>query len=834
MEGRKMEQNGNQSVQIGENHGTVHIHLNSTTALPISLCLHSFSKKKDFVGRKTELAQIKTKFKTQNTIFLHGIGGIGKSELAHQYIAIQKDFDTVIRVKYSHSLARDMNQVLNGFDYDIIKKYKVELETDEAIFEKVLLPKLFELVNPRVLLFIDNFDTNNDLHLPMILDGLPCKKIITTRYNYESRKPGCTININAERDIGNLKQLFYNNGPQKYRLERSIEIDNQVESLIKSLDGHTLAIKLLANQARELEIEMPEVVDRFIKAGYEGKYETPFYSDLSNEYKTAYGHILRIFDFSAIDGDKLEILKVLTYVPLSGIDKHKLREWCGFIGEDGIKDLNTLRNGYWIQQDETGIVSMHPVISEVLWRELKPSIGEGLLAKYHKKLIDNVDKYRRMIPSMLHFISVSLSKSLNWGYGISNKAYRQNYDEGKTYKEAVEFHLQRIWEKTKLSADAFIVFGMYNLRYNKESDSNTMGCLNRAMEIVCKVLNPDNLEMSIYYELQGELYFYAEEFEKALDCFRLIMNIHEQSLPNNMMDYMDNCNNMGRCYSRLKKYPEAYECFFRALKIKESEISSSTLDLVPIYMDLYGMAYSHKDYKNAFKYIELLLKGAEERIRANPSCDSVLISRFSEAADVCRKLNDLGNELKYELLVLNMYEQDFDNKKDVVCSILKYIGGLYCELGDYQIALEYYRRALDIQMQIAPENQEDITNYYDYICGCYYYLKDWKTALEYKQKVLEIQEKEQPPNRIKLNTTYHDMALCHYNLDDDENAISFCLKFESIKPRFFINMDYLSNVYNILIELFTKRGQKQEAGEYTQKLSEIKTRSEVEREKESQ
>jgi len=369
--------------------------LRETFINPISLCTKTFIEKEDFVGRKTELEEIENKLKEKSLVFLYGIGGIGKSELARQYIAKQKDFKDIVYVQYSNNLARDMEKAVKGFQYQMYKEKQDGFKTEEDIFEKVLFPKLQELLNfnPQALLYIDNFDTGNDPYLEKMIEGLECKIIITTRHDYRTRKPGHVICIkNRKQDINWLKQLFYDNGPEKYRVKRDSETDDYVTRLIEALDRHTLAIKMLARQIRALRIiDLKEAVDRYNGEGFAGGYETAFYADLSPEERTAYGHIRSIFKFSGLNEEELEILKVMTHIPLSGIDQQDLRDWCGFKGESGLNSINTLINSSWIQEDEeVNVLSIYPLISEVVWREFNPSIELGLLAIYRDNLLEKI------------------------------------------------------------------------------------------------------------------------------------------------------------------------------------------------------------------------------------------------------------------------------------------------------------------------------------------------------------------------------------------------------------------------------------------------------------
>ena len=84
-----------------------------------------------FIGRDTELQDIHARLKQNPILFLHGIGGIGKSELAKQYaVRYQSEYDTVFFAPYDTDIvfliANDSSITINNFsraENEAIEKY---------------------------------------------------------------------------------------------------------------------------------------------------------------------------------------------------------------------------------------------------------------------------------------------------------------------------------------------------------------------------------------------------------------------------------------------------------------------------------------------------------------------------------------------------------------------------------------------------------------------------------------------------------------------------------------------------------------------------------------
>ena len=345
-----------------------------------------------FVGREIELAQMDSILNQYNQVFLCGIGGIGKSELALQYITKHRSkFDSVFRVFYrgdrdstslqslgehgnlANSLMLDMPYV----DYN----YKMLDNTEDENFVRYyeMLQKICTFFN--VLIFIDNYNTDDDPYIRMVRQ-LPCTLIFASRYDYGKRYAHLCVEVNTIQDEHKLKDLFYQNAQalNKVRFNEeslnNLVIDRLVEEIIETVQGHTLTIELIAKyfrqEARDGDITLLTILERLKTGGIKSADNVDIWHGRDGDEKeiTAYRHICVLFKFGEMSSPRKNYLSILSYIPASGITRSefKRRSW------DVVEHIfNNMIDSGWIQEDEaTGLISLHPIISEIVWYEIDP------------------------------------------------------------------------------------------------------------------------------------------------------------------------------------------------------------------------------------------------------------------------------------------------------------------------------------------------------------------------------------------------------------------------------------------------------------------------------
>jgi len=111
-----------------------------------------------FCGRDKEIREIHDALSQDHFLILHGIGGIGKSELAKHYaLSHSEDYDAVIFVRFRKSI---IDTVVLDSNFPIVNCIRSEDEEDAEYFERKI-KVLQDICTPRHLIIIDNFDTEN-------------------------------------------------------------------------------------------------------------------------------------------------------------------------------------------------------------------------------------------------------------------------------------------------------------------------------------------------------------------------------------------------------------------------------------------------------------------------------------------------------------------------------------------------------------------------------------------------------------------------------------------------------------------------------------------------
>jgi tetratricopeptide (TPR) repeat protein len=115
------------------------------------------------------------------------------------------------------------------------------------------------------------------------------------------------------------------------------------------------------------------------------------------------------------------------------------------------------------------------------------------------------------------------------------------------------------------------------------------------------------------------------------------------------------------------------------------------------------------------------------------------------------------------------------------------IGIVHQDMGDYPGALLYYEKALEIRKQSLPPNHPDLAMSYNNIGIMYRNMSDYSKALSSYEKAFEIQKQSLPPNHPSLAMSYNNIGIVHQNMSDYPKALSsyekaFEIRKQSLPP----------------------------------------------------
>lgn len=265
----------------------------------------------NFMGRDREILDIRKVFTSENHIvFLTGIGGIGKSELAKRYGNMQQsNYDAVIFVPFEDSIKSLMLNIdIQDFDGDDKQKTK----------------HLNRLLDRQILLIIDNMNSD-DIPDFRLLEKLKCDILITSRLDWhEYSFPTIQIGVLSQTDQFGL---FLN----EYGGALDIAQQGAVRQILHTIEGYTLLIPLIAKQLRKGHCDFCEMASSIqsagIKATDSGKVR--HIKDGLPLSGSIYSILSKVFNLAAFSEEEKYVMRSLALLSKYRIEQTEFLRWIG-------------------------------------------------------------------------------------------------------------------------------------------------------------------------------------------------------------------------------------------------------------------------------------------------------------------------------------------------------------------------------------------------------------------------------------------------------------------------------------------------------------------------
>ena len=338
-----------------------------------------------FVGREQEIIEIQKAFaENKHIVFLTGIGGIGKSELAKRFGKIQKkNYDVVVYATFDGAVEEMLLDIeIQDFDGN----------------EKQRNRQLNRLLDKDVLLIIDNMDAEDAPGLDR-LSRLKCDILITSRLEWQEYSFP-TIKVGSLSQEEQFSLCLYECGGVMNLAQRQA-----VFSILSAIEGYTLLIPLIAKQVRKGSSSIEEIADKVqcagIKAASAGKVR--HLKDGTALSGSVYGILREVLDISSFSEDEKYVIRSLSLLSEYRISQAEFLRWVGKEYSDQIDDL--VFSGWICRSVWRGntVLSLHSVISGLCIEELKPSLDNCQGIRNHMLLFsDDFAKWHKN-PTSFYF-----------------------------------------------------------------------------------------------------------------------------------------------------------------------------------------------------------------------------------------------------------------------------------------------------------------------------------------------------------------------------------------------------------------------------------------------
>jgi len=634
-------------LNINPQHVEQHVHL---VGKGQSLLPSNIPSSKGFVGRETELRNLhEAKQRGKKAFVLHGLGGVGKTELALQFIdEIKAEFDAHIRVDMrgldENSLSPDDSML------EVIRAFNPNVRSD--LTESEVKNLYIQLLNKNKTLIL--FDNAKDRLQVEPLSNSRALTVITARSNFNVTG-GISIEVEQMSPADAINLLYSVAGTERFK--------GNAEALAFRAAYLPMALVPLASiLAEDVTLEADELVEK-----YKTRQERLRLADPNRENLT----IEASFD--------------LTYELLDEETRSRWRKLAVFPTDFDLEAIQSVWQISDAKEARSALVKKHLVIFD---KESKRARLHDLVRDYTNEKLTHAERQQVEWLFALHYADL-LTKL--------NKVTRENL---------AKFDLERA------NIEAGFSWVKSNYRFNKAIATACLGYTAFASNIFLlrytskQLIEWTEVGLAAARQLNETSYIGICLVNLATAYFRLgetqsAIEYYTQALafPNKTVKKDDGSlfGNLGACYVRLGETDKAIEHFDKALKIakengdKEKEASWLN-NLGGIRWDLGERQAAKKLFENALAIAsEIGDKQGEGTYLAN-------------LGNTYRELGQVEKAIELFKTSLMIAREIGDRKSEGIR--LGNLGIAHKNLGEFQDAIKCYEEALKISEEIGDPQSE--------------------------------------------------------------------------------------------------------------------------------
>ncbi|MCD7818149.1 MAG: NB-ARC domain-containing protein, partial [Lachnospiraceae bacterium] len=316
-----------------------------------------------FAGRGELLESIRQSFADKNRnqpVILYGIGGMGKSALAREYM--RKYAQLYDEMLFLHIITNVRSAINDDSQVQIsnLQYSQEEFENRSRYFERKIIA-LKEIASVRrLLIIIDDLNTKLDKDMKKLFD-LPCHILVTTRVNPS------LWGIDTGIYVGSLERqseldAFINAYSRRHLNEEEQET---LKKYYEQTGGHTLLMKLAVSTFSDLASEKTLSIQSGARVRVFRRNSASDASDCTREI------LEDLFSRFALKTNEKQAMRELSILPVQGIS-HEL-----YAGISGVSDetLERLSAFMLINIDGNQQITLHPLVAEAARQVFAPTLS---------------------------------------------------------------------------------------------------------------------------------------------------------------------------------------------------------------------------------------------------------------------------------------------------------------------------------------------------------------------------------------------------------------------------------------------------------------------------
>ncbi len=722
----------------------------------------------------------------KSLLWIWGIGGIGKTELAMEFARKQIENGRAAYLATFRSSIKEtvLNLNFSGWHFEF------DGQGDASDLEYRARIDLLKENCKDVLLIIDNFDDEKKSlaelqREPAYKDllGLDMKILFTTR-----SRPNNFVPELQPLDEESALTLF------KSVMKISPDEENIIRKLIREVDCHPMTVEILAHTLNESwgTLSPKELLARLKDAALNSSTDPEVLHKKGGSVREAkiYNHLRTLFNLFNIEDSYREILCHTTLLPIDGFEASEF-----ILSETDAKkkQLKQLEGRGWLRRRaENNSLWIHPLVRSIFLNELKPTNDDcsNFLSTLWRRLDDRFPQEKKLFrqaaelfegaaknlgdqsgehhfhAGFCHIVSDNFVKALT----LEEKAIR--LQEANPNKNNLDF--------ARNCNDAGVA-ACYMKDYSKG-----MSYFEKAVKVL-ESCSPDDPNAANILTNIANAWLFLGDYKKALPLAERAVKIFEKTPPKNQHELANAYSVLGNIFMWLKKFDEAKPNFMTAAAILEKTAPEGSAELARAYLDIGQLAALAGDEISGEKYL-LKAIAVQEKLLSKNHPDKIMSFRVlsgiyfrignveagEKYADAARKAlqENLDAELK-DTLSLCLDTIELRGEKMLPVEFIAYhktAASCYRQLGNLDSAKKFLSAALEkIPETNSPQEISDAFFEASNFCEAQ---KNFEEAISYFQKALSIVQKNEPDNFEKLSSKFMTLADLFFKAKKLEEALT--------------------------------------------------------------
>jgi tetratricopeptide (TPR) repeat protein len=580
-----------------------------------------------FIGRDEILTELHSQLQHSDRIAItavQGMGGIGKTELALQYV-IASLGQSVYPGGICWLRARGQEiatQIVSFAKAHLGMKPIDDMEASEQVaFTWQRWPEGNSLV------VIDDVTDYGAIEPYLPPSNPRFKVLITTRQNFGASVKAISIEeLSDDNAINLLKSIV---GAE--RIESQMK---EAEALCKWVGNLPLGLELLGRfLVRKQDWAIAKLLERLESQRLAAKALLERESGMTATLGVAAALELSWIELSAPEQDLACLLGMFAVAPFPW----NLVEQCfPEVDPDELEELRDegLRDRSLIKRVGEGRYQIHQVVQEYLREKLrqnernmiaiKTAFGRVMVAQAkildYTSIIEQIDEMRGVIVHLEEtaeqWLQVLSEKNVHWPFvGIGNF-----YDVQGNYELAEPWRLKSLIELKKILGNdhpdiAQRLDDLAILYFNQERYEEAEPLYLQVLELRKKVFGSDNLHVATSLNNLAVLYSDQGRYEEAEPLYLQVLELRKKVLGNDHLDVAQSLNNLAALYFGQGRYEEAETLYLQALELRKKMLGSAHPDVAQS-LSLNNLAVLYSGQRRYEKAETLYLQALELRKKA--------------------------------------------------------------------------------------------------------------------------------------------------------------------------------------------------------------------------